>query len=257
MSLPKSKSLPTSETNPSQEPSALSWKVSGMDCASCAAKIRGAVERLPGVSDVKLSVMTETLTLALDEHQTKPTEIEKRVSGLGYTVQRVAKPVQEESSRAASCGCGHDHGHKHGDHDRAGHDHAGHGHEKRDHGTPLQSSPPKADSGHGLPGHVHEVTPDGVSWYQTGKGRLVLGTGALLAAAWGIGLDCPRDCQMGVHRRLPDRRGACAAGFRRLAGGYAVHDRDADDHCSRWSPCDRRCGRSSTRCFSLRRRGSA
>nr|WP_019953909.1 cation transporter [Yoonia vestfoldensis] len=26
------------------------WTVSGMDCASCAAKIRTAVERLPGVS---------------------------------------------------------------------------------------------------------------------------------------------------------------------------------------------------------------
>ena len=50
----------------------LSWKVGGMDCASCAAKIRGAVERLPGVSDVKLSVMSETLTLALDAGATTP-----------------------------------------------------------------------------------------------------------------------------------------------------------------------------------------
>jgi len=88
-----------------------SWLVSGMDCASCAAKIRGAVERLPGVSDVKLSVMTETLTLALDEHQTKPTEVERKVSDLGYFVQRVEKPVREEGSNATSCGCGHAHEH--------------------------------------------------------------------------------------------------------------------------------------------------
>jgi len=31
---------------------ACSWAVSGMDCAACAGKIRGALERLPGVSEV-------------------------------------------------------------------------------------------------------------------------------------------------------------------------------------------------------------
>ncbi|WP_284180135.1 heavy metal translocating P-type ATPase [Rhabdaerophilum sp. SD176] len=170
----------------SQSAVTASWLVSGMDCASCAAKIRGAVERLPGVSDVKLSVMTETLTLALDEHQTKPTEVERKVSDLGYFVQRVEKPVREEDSNATSCGCGHAHEHKHGDHD-----HEEHGHDNHDHDTSLQNTSQKADSGHGLPGHLHEATPDGVSWYQTGKGRLVLGTGALLAAAWGLGLIAP------------------------------------------------------------------
>ncbi|MAS13587.1 MAG: hypothetical protein CMH69_09800, partial [Nitratireductor sp.] len=41
-----------------------SWTVGGMDCASCANKIRTALERLPGVSDVRVSVMSETLALA-------------------------------------------------------------------------------------------------------------------------------------------------------------------------------------------------
>ena len=68
----------------------LSWKVGGMDCASCATKIRGAVERLPGVSDVKLSVMSETLTLSLDAGRTTPEAIEKRVNGLGYTTAALA-----------------------------------------------------------------------------------------------------------------------------------------------------------------------
>ena len=72
------------------KPKTLSWKVGGMDCASCAATIRGAVERLPGVSDVKLSVMSETMTLALDESQTGREAIEKRVAGLGYTMSAVA-----------------------------------------------------------------------------------------------------------------------------------------------------------------------
>jgi Cd2+/Zn2+-exporting ATPase len=187
------------------ETETLSWKVGGMDCAGCAAKIRGAVERLPGVSEVRLSVMSETLTLALDESRTRRDAIEKRVASLGYTTAAVAAKRAAEQETASSCGCGHDHGpadkahghaHKH-DHDHA-HDHSGcggHGHDhdhdhanddhKHDHGHAHgKATPAAADHGHGLPGHVHEQAPDGVSWYQTGKGRLVLLTGALLAGAW-------------------------------------------------------------------------
>ena len=159
-------------------PQPLSWKVGGMDCASCAAKIRGAVERLPGVSDVRLSVMSETLTLALDESQTRREAIEKRVTSLGYTAAAVeGKVVAPPLETAASSACGHEH-HAHDGH--AHHDHPDdHGHEG--HPSPSKSA---NDEGHGLPGHVHEVTPDDVSWYQTNKGRLVLVTGACLAAAW-------------------------------------------------------------------------
>ncbi|MCV9940467.1 heavy metal translocating P-type ATPase [Boseaceae bacterium BT-24-1] len=173
----------------------LSWKVGGMDCASCAAKIRGAVERLPGVSDVRLSVMSETLTLALDESRTGRDAIEKRVASLGYKTTPASAPRAAAPEPSAACGCGHDHGpadkardhvHEHGD-DHA-HDHAscgGHDHDhKHDHDHARGKTGKDADHGHGLPGHVHEPTPDGVSWYQTGKGRLVLLTGALLAGAW-------------------------------------------------------------------------
>ena len=84
----------------------LSWKVGGMDCASCAATIRGAVERLPGVSDVKLSVMSETMTLVLDESQSQREAIEKRVASLGYTTAVVAAkttaaPTPEQEPRKA------------------------------------------------------------------------------------------------------------------------------------------------------------
>ena len=55
--------------------------------------------------------------------------------------------------------------------------------------APLAQGAP--DIGHRLPGPVHEARPDGVSWYRTNKGRLVLVTGALLAAAWTAGLVRP------------------------------------------------------------------
>lgn len=170
----------------------LSWKVGGMDCANCAATIRGALERLPGVSEVRLSVMSETLTLALDESRTGREAIEKRVASLGYTAAAAA-PKQQHVTQAPVCGCGHDHA----DHDDQAHSHShgGQGHD-HDHGKsatiPVASAAKKsADAGHGLPGHVHEATPEGVSWYGTNKGRLVLVTGALLAAAWTAGLLWP------------------------------------------------------------------
>lgn len=173
---------------PESVASSPSWKVGGMDCAGCAAKIRGAVERLPGVSDVRLSVMTETLTLSLDESKTSRAVIEKQVSGLGYSVQAIVKPAtMTAGAEPKSPGCGHDHHDGHKDHK---HDH-GHTHKGAEKTAAKSDAGPKPDAGHGMSGHVHEVTPDGVSWYQTGKGRLVLGTGALLALAWGAKLVVP------------------------------------------------------------------
>jgi Cd2+/Zn2+-exporting ATPase len=194
----------------------LSWKVGGMDCASCAAKIRGAVERLPGVSDVRLSIMSETLTLALDAGATTPEAIEKRVNGLGYTTAALAAPAAERAApKQDACGCGHDHGshahdhrdrahdhgkHEHGDaccsghahdHDHK-HDHSGHSHAGQDHAPKgAKQSAAAKDHSHGLPGHVHEATPEGASWYQTGKGKLVIATGLFLGAAYAAGLIWP------------------------------------------------------------------
>ncbi|WP_164078974.1 cation transporter, partial [Stenotrophomonas maltophilia] len=39
------------------------YRVEGMDCASCAAKIDTAVRRLPGVDDVTVSVPTGIMTV--------------------------------------------------------------------------------------------------------------------------------------------------------------------------------------------------
>ncbi|HEV2555186.1 MAG TPA: heavy metal translocating P-type ATPase [Bosea sp. (in: a-proteobacteria)] len=177
-------------TTSAPTPAPLSWKIGGMDCPSCAATIRGAVERMPGVSDVKLSVMSETLTLALDETQTKRDAIEKRVASLGFTATSLASKTQ-------ASGSGHGDGCDNADH--AGHDHSlddhGYSHDDHKHArNPATIEKPRdhaGDAGHGLPGHVHEATPDGVSWYQTNKGRLVLTTGALLGGAWTSSLVWP------------------------------------------------------------------
>ena len=43
----------------------LSWRVQGMDCPSCAAKVEKAVARLPGVHSPRLNFTAERLSLAL------------------------------------------------------------------------------------------------------------------------------------------------------------------------------------------------
>jgi len=142
------------------------WTVSGMDCASCASKVRGAVERLPGVSDVDVALMTERLRLTLDEGQTQRDQIEAIIKGLGYGIaakgsspdwKRFVLPDGEQASRADgspdATGLGSDTG-----------------------SSELESIP----------------TP-GSRWYQTAKGRLVIGTGLLLAAAWAVKLLASQD----------------------------------------------------------------
>ncbi len=126
----------------------LSWNVSGMDCASCASRIRGAVERLPGVRDVAVSVMSERLTLTVDAGSTAPASIERMVTELGYTVAREGAPASLQ------------------------------GPDVRQHGPDH------------APGHADGAARD-LPWFRTARGRLVVGTGALLAAAWLLHLLLP------------------------------------------------------------------
>ncbi len=62
----------------------LKLAIEGMDCAACALKIETAMNRLPGVSDVNVSVMSGTLALNVDEERTSRGTIEAKIAGLGY-----------------------------------------------------------------------------------------------------------------------------------------------------------------------------
>ncbi len=59
------------------------FRIGGMDCAGCAAKIDTAVRRMPGIEDVSVSVTAGTMTV-----QHVPTtdlrRVEEKVTGLGY-----------------------------------------------------------------------------------------------------------------------------------------------------------------------------
>ena len=149
-------------------PTQTRYRVEGMDCASCATKIDTAVRRMPGVSDVAVSVTAGTMTVSHDG-ASDLAAIEKKVTGLGYAVAPLSAGTAPTPSHAH---CDHDHDghdHAHGAHDHEEHDHSGHA----------------AKDVEGLHGHDHGSTEG--PWWRSKKGRLTIACGVALAAAYGIG----------------------------------------------------------------------
>lgn len=160
------------------------WTVTGMDCAACATKITSVLERLPGVSDVQVGVMSERLSLRLTPGATGREAVEATVKRLGYGIapkgQSTGKRKFVLPATTAIDHAGHDH-----------EDHEGHDHSAHDFAKPAKAKAGVEDhSGHGGPGHTHATVPEdmGKHWYQTAKGKLVIGTGLLLAVATAVKL---------------------------------------------------------------------
>ena len=136
------------------------WTVTGMDCAACATKIKNAVGRLPGVTDVNVAIMAERLKLTLADGTTPSEKIEGAVRSLGYQIEPrkagakkdfVLPGAVPEDDHDEAEGHSHDDGHDH-DHDDAGQDHSGHDHSeedhaKHDHACLLYTSPSPRDRG--------------------------------------------------------------------------------------------------------------
>lgn len=64
--------------------STLSFHVSGMHCASCAANIQRSLSKVPGVKEAAVNYANEQATVKIAEH-TAHHELEKAVAKLGYT----------------------------------------------------------------------------------------------------------------------------------------------------------------------------
>ena len=80
----------------------VAWRVEGMDCASCVAKVTTAVERLPGVSGVEVNLVGERLSLDLAAGGAEPDVVARQVRALGYGVHRL-----DPASGATWAGPGH------------------------------------------------------------------------------------------------------------------------------------------------------
>jgi Cd2+/Zn2+-exporting ATPase len=133
-----------------------------MDCAACATKIRTAVERLPGVSDVSVAVMAEKLTLKLAPGTSSRGQVEAAVERLGFGIG-ARKPSKVKTFVLPDAKPAH----------QAAND------------QPTLTT----DDEQGDAERVPEARAErSLAWYQKANGRLVIGTGALLAAAWTVKL---------------------------------------------------------------------
>jgi Co/Zn/Cd efflux system component/copper chaperone CopZ len=68
---------------------AVRYRVTGMDCASCAAKIEGAARSVSGVKEVKVSIVSQQMTLTTEHGGAPLPELERKISGLGYRLTRL------------------------------------------------------------------------------------------------------------------------------------------------------------------------
>ncbi|MCA0404810.1 MAG: cadmium-translocating P-type ATPase [Proteobacteria bacterium] len=165
------------------------FRIEGMDCASCAAKIDTAVRRVAGGEDVSVSVSAGTMSV----QHTPESDLEalaRTVASLGYKVNAVAgAPARAPAAPAACCGhdhgsgCGHDPAHKHTHdhpHKHEAHKHEPHGHDHAEAQTDTVSL------------HGHDHGPTSGAWWRSSKGALTLACGAALALAYGVGHLFPR-----------------------------------------------------------------
>lgn len=134
----------------------LTWRVEGMDCASCVAKVRTAVERLPGISDVQVNLIAERLTLRRSHDGAESATVERQIDALGY------HPTPLIPERSTS------HGHEHGGGAHAGHMHAH---------SEVEEAEERA----------------GVVWWRTGKAKLAAALAVLVGAAWVLSAVFPRE----------------------------------------------------------------
>ena len=134
------------------------YRVEGMDCAGCATKIDTAVRRLPGVSDVSVSVTAGTMNVK-HNGKTNLSALENKVIGLGYKVAPIGeKPAAAKEPAGAKLAYGHN-----------GHEHANHSHAEP---TGL---------------HNDDHAPASGPWWKSPKGHLVIASGIALVAAFALG----------------------------------------------------------------------
>lgn len=85
-----------STTATTDAPQTARYRVTGMDCPSCAAKIETAARSVGGVEEVKVSIASQIMTLRLADAEARLPEVERAVTGLGYQLDRLDRPARTE-----------------------------------------------------------------------------------------------------------------------------------------------------------------
>ncbi|MDP9471372.1 MAG: cadmium-translocating P-type ATPase [Chloroflexota bacterium] len=84
----------------SPKPTTVDLPIVGMDCASCATQVEGAIKQLPGVEDVRVLIAAERASVAFDPDRVTVDQLKAAVVKAGYRVptevteQIVEVPIQ-------------------------------------------------------------------------------------------------------------------------------------------------------------------
>lgn len=76
-------------------------KVTGMTCGGCTSHVTRALEAIPGVTDVKVSLATGEASVEYDERVAAPDQLRSAVEGAGFGVNVTA--VASGSPSKSSC----------------------------------------------------------------------------------------------------------------------------------------------------------
>jgi len=95
-------------TDTSTIPAGPKYRIGGMDCAACVAKIENAVGRLPGVGAVNISLANGTMTL-VPAGEIAAGSVEKQVRILGYQIAPYGAASPQSVEHGHSCNASHDH----------------------------------------------------------------------------------------------------------------------------------------------------
>lgn len=77
--------------------------ISGMACGGCTAKVTRALQALPGVTDVKVSLTPGEATVKYDEQLLSPEQMKAAVKSAGYGV-KVTRAPQKTNTKSCCCG---------------------------------------------------------------------------------------------------------------------------------------------------------
>ena len=63
---------------------AVRYRITGMDCSTCAAKIDAATRSVASVRDAKVSIASQAMTVRTEHGSAPLPVVERSVTGLGY-----------------------------------------------------------------------------------------------------------------------------------------------------------------------------
>ncbi|PTM49554.1 cation transporter [Phreatobacter oligotrophus] len=87
----------TTETAP------IRYRITGMDCPSCAAKIEGAARKVDGVEHVKVSIASQIMTVGVDDPMRRLPELENAITNIGYQLDQMGASKVAKTEEGQDC----------------------------------------------------------------------------------------------------------------------------------------------------------